>query len=365
MRNYLEVIVRLKAFSPRLVYTILSPLIILIMVIALISASGGTDDYLKFYEYDRNLPLNAEVSKLRETERFVVYKVYYDSVNAQRVPALFIVPKVGKPPYPCIIFLHGYGGRKEDALTLAEFVCKEGYAILAIDAVYHGERRVEGATLYSTDLERTKRGFIQTVIDLRRAVDFLETRNEIDPNKIGYAGGSMGGIIGAIFIGVEPRVKAAVLVVPGGNISLMVRKSQHPAIPPIREYLRKAGISYEELQKIMDPIDPLNFIWRFAPRPVQFHIGKYDEIVPTEAGKQLYERAGEPKEVYWYDAGHNVPLDLVLARALDFFDRHLKGKRIIIPREYILRLSKLLPLVAPILAALAIILVAYLRFRKG
>ena len=320
-----------------------------------------SNEYLKFYDYDRNQPLNPELSKLRETDFYIAYKVYYDSANSQRVPALLVIPKTGKPPYPCIIFLHGYGGRKEDVLALAEMACKEGYALFSIDAPYHGERSVEGVSLYSTDIERTKRGFIQTVIDLRRGLDFLETRADIDKDEIGYAGGSMGGIIGAIFIGVEPRIKAAVLVVPGGNMSLMIRESEHPAIPPIREYLKRIGMSYDELQKTLDPIDPLNFIWRFAPRPVQFHIGKYDRIVPAEAGRQLYEKAREPKEVYWYDTGHDVPLELVTARALDFFDKYLKGKSIVIPREFTLKLFKMLPFMLLVVAILIIVIYLYLK----
>jgi len=198
--------------------------------------------------------------------------------------------------------------------------------VIAIDAAYHGERKVPGKELYSPNINDTLRGTIQTVIDLRRAVDYLETRPEIDVNKIGYVGGSMGGILGAIFIGVEPRIKAAVLIVAGGNMSLMIRESQHYTMSAVREHLQKEGISYEELQRILDPIDPINFIKYFSPRPVAFHLGKYDTIVPAEAGRQLYEAAGEPKWVYWYDAGHNLPLDIVLTRTLDFLNQNLRGE---------------------------------------
>ncbi|MEM0024697.1 MAG: alpha/beta hydrolase [Thermofilaceae archaeon] len=71
---------------------------------------------------------------------------------------------------------------------------------------------------------------------------------------------------------------------------------------------------------------PLNFIWRFSPRLVQFHCGRYDTVVPAEAQRQLAERAGEPKEVYWYDSGHYVPLDKVVQRAMEFFIKHLKSE---------------------------------------
>lgn len=136
----------------------------------------------------------------------------------------------------------------------------------------------------------------------------------------------MGGILGAIFIGVEPRIKAAALLAAGGNMSLMIKKSLHPAIPAIRRYLEEQGISYGELQEALNPIDPIKFIGRFSPRPIVFHLGKYDRIVPAEAGEQLYEAAGEPKQVYWYDSGHDLPLELVVSRILDFMDRELKGE---------------------------------------
>ena len=73
-------------------------------------------------------------------------------------------------------------------------------------------------------------------------------------------------------------------------------------------------------------MDPVNFIAIFSPRPVVFHLGKYDRIVLAEAGEQLYRAAREPKSVYWYDSGHDLPLELVLSRILDFMDRELMGK---------------------------------------
>jgi cephalosporin-C deacetylase-like acetyl esterase len=329
------------------------------------SYEGHPEDYLALYSYDRGLPLNVDETILADTDTYRLYKLYFDSVNLERIPALFMIPKA-EGRCPCIVFLHGYGGSKEDSLSLIDVAAAEGYAFIAIDAEYHGERREEGRTLYSTDIEDTVRGFIQTVLDLRRAVDYLETRPEIDAGRIGYVGGSMGGIIGAIFIGVEPRIKAAALIVAGGNMSLMVRESEHPAIPPIRRYLEEQGITYDELQRMLDPIDPLNFIGRFSPRPVVFHLGSYDRIVPAEAGRQLYMRAGEPKEVYWYDAGHNLPMELVAVRILDFMDENLRDRTLMFyeRREFKYMLYSYSPYIAlAILASIVVVAVWYCRRR--
>ena len=282
------------------------------------------EEYLKLYEYDKSLPLNPEITKLAETGSYVAYKVYYSSVNNQRVPAVFTVPKTGSSPYPCIVFLHGYGGKKEDAIPIADVISGKGYSIFSIDAIYHGERKAPGKVLYSPEPEELKANVIQTIIDLRRAVDFLETRPEIDRDRIGYAGGSMGGILGSLFVSVEPRIKAAVIVVGGGNLPLMIKTSRHYATPAIRARLKELGISYEQLGEILAPIDPINFIHLVSPRPIQFHCGKYDDIVPAETQRQLAEKAGEPKEIYWYDAGHGLPREPMMRRILEFFDKHLK-----------------------------------------
>jgi len=348
-----------KAFLNLLLLAL--PLLLSLSVLKVLSDSGSnyTDDegLSGFYVYDKSLPLNAAEELFRETETCDIYKVYFDSANGERVPGLLSVPK-GPGKFPCIVFLHGYGGSKGDILPAAGQVAAEGYAIMAIDAEFHGERKEEGKALYSPNLEESRNGIIQTVIDLRRAVDYLETKLEIDSERIGYVGGSMGGILGAIFIGVEPRVKAAALLVAGGNMSLMIRESQHSAIPAIREYLSEHGISYGDLQELLNPVDPINFIANFSPRPVVFHLGKYDRVVPAEAGEQLYEAAGEPKQVYWYDSGHDIPLDLVLSRVLDFMDKELMGKTFAFheTKFWILRYVVPMSIVAISIVALAYII---------
>lgn len=308
-------------------------ILLLILLVSLFTSAAGSlaipdylaeDDFSEFYTYDKSIPLNPVEELVRDEGVCKIFKVYFNSVNGERVPALISIPS-GKGKHPCIVFLHGYGGSKEDIMSFASLIAAEGYAVISIDAEFHGERREEGKALYSPNLEESRNGIVQTVIDLRRAVDYLETREEIDTGKIGYVGGSMGGILGAIFIGVEPRVKAAALLVAGGNMSLMIMRSQHPAIPAIRRYLEEQNMTYKELQEKLDPVDPLNFIGKFSPRPVVFHLGKYDRIVPAESGDQLYKAAGEPKQVYWYDSGHDLPLELVASRILDFMDRELKG----------------------------------------
>lgn len=284
----------------------------------------GFKDYRDLYAYDKALPLKAEERLIEDNPDYMLFKIYYDSVNKIRVPALLSIPKGGVKPCPCILFLHGYGGRKEDAVALMKIAARHGYSVISIDAEYHGERKIPGVELYSPDLEMSREGIIQTVIDLRRAVDYLESNENIDAGRIAYIGGSMGGIFGGILVGVEDRLKTAVLITAGGNISLMVRLSTHHTMPAIRRFIAETGISYEDFQKAVDPVDPINFIDKFS-KPILFHLGLKDDVVPAEAGRQLAEKAKEPKKVYWYDAGHSLPSEIVAARTLNWLEYHLLG----------------------------------------
>jgi cephalosporin-C deacetylase-like acetyl esterase len=266
------------------------------------------------------------VKIVREEQKYFLLKIYLDSINGERVPCLLSIPKGDDKPFPCILFLHGYGGKKENMISLAEVAADARYAVVAIDVQYHGERRKPGVELYSSNMTRSRDGFIQTVIDARRTLDYLSTRDDIDSTKFALVGGSMGALIGAILGGVEPRLKACVLVVGGGNMTLMIQKSQHPSIPSIREYIKAQNISYHIIQEIMDPVDPINFIDKISPRPILMHNGRFDDIVPAESGLLLFEKAKEPKEIFWYDSGHNVPLDLVATRTLDWLELNLRER---------------------------------------
>ncbi len=100
-------------------------------------------DFSKWYGYDEDHPLNVVEITIKESSGHKVLKVYLDSANGERVPGLVSIPR-GYSKVPCIVFLHGYGGKKEAILAVAEFIAGEGYAIMSIDAEYHGERREGG-----------------------------------------------------------------------------------------------------------------------------------------------------------------------------------------------------------------------------
>ncbi len=254
------------------------------------------------YAYDPELPLEATADPVQNSDAFTVQRVTFRSTNAETVPALLCKPSNAREPLPCLLFLHGYGGSKEMTRLMALFFCPQGYALLGLDAEWHGERKQAGRELFSADLEATAYAIRQTVVDLRRAVDYLLTRPDIDPNRLGYLGTSMGAILGAIACGLDDRLKASVLIVGGGDFAALARYSEHPAARAIGEGLTKSP----ELAARVALFDPVNFVAHIAPRPLLMVNGTNDQIVPRRCAQALYDAAGEPKQIIWFEANHTL-----------------------------------------------------------
>jgi len=140
----------------------------------------------------------------------------------ERVPMLLLKPEGAKSRLPCVIVLHGTGGNKEGQRGFLVELAKRGIMGVAIDARYHGERSggKKGSEAYIeaiTRAWRTKPGekqehpfYYDTCWDLWRTGDYLVSRDDVDPERIGMIGFSMGGIQTWLAAAVDDRVKVAV-----------------------------------------------------------------------------------------------------------------------------------------------------------
>lgn len=281
------------------------------------------------FGYDKALPLMAEEQPGTGGQSYTVTNVKYWSANNQQVPAVFVKPTDVKEGgrLPCLILMHGLGQNKTALSILWGPFIRAGYAIFSIDAQYHGDRKpkapidVFGLSVYST-----RDMLIQTVIDLRRGIDYLDTRKDVDPARIGYAGFSMGGILGALVSAVEPRINAPILALAGGDWKLMFANSTLPnAVRARKEHPVEAAAGLEAL----DPVDPIRWVSRIAPRPVLFINGDHDTVVPVVSAKELQDTAAMPKEIFTYKGDH-VPsfaeFPRVVTKMIAWLDANVKGK---------------------------------------
>lgn len=292
-----------------------------------VALGGPTDAQIAdFYSYDDTVPLNASEQLVYSNWLVKQYALSFDGIDGERVTGFLTTPTLVWPwdDLPVIIYLHGHGGSAELDETLGELVNfimlfrDTKYAILSLDARYHGERERPDREIFSTNFLQDRNGIAQTIVDYRRAIDYLETRDNIDANQIHVLGISMGSIMGSILTSVEPRIRAASLIVGGGNWTELVSNSNLPPSEPMREALRG---HYELIPKFFDIVDPVNMAHLISPRYLQMHNGTLDDIVPT--GQELFDAALEPKEIFWYDADHVTILLYItdiMTRSLDMFD---------------------------------------------
>jgi cephalosporin-C deacetylase-like acetyl esterase len=288
---------------------------IFLLIIVGVLTSCGTKKSLpvsKYYQYDKEMQLQDTISFESETDTHKLYNVTYRSVNYKKVTGLLSVPKNMDKPTPVIILLHGAGDRKTvDYIAYGnQFFTKKGYAVFRIDISKHGDRIEDKYKLSFSGKTRywSREIITQTVFDLRRAVDFIETRNELDASKIGFLGISLGGITGTVFCGVEKRVKVPVIVLAGGQLNL--------------RYGKKAlGSDAKDYTSI---IEPKNFVKQIAPRPLLMINAENDEIIPPIMSKLLYQEAKKPKNIIWYPAKHHtIPIDKVYQEGFNWFDKYL------------------------------------------
>lgn len=275
-----------------------------------------------FFDYDASLPLDVEIAVIDDKPQLTSYRVAFNTTNGLRAPGLYYVPKKFEPPFPAIIVMHGADGSKQDFVMMYEFYAMRGFAVLALDAALHGERAAPTVNAFRADWLQLRDIYMQTVVDLRRGLDWLQSRPEIDPGRMGFWGASMGTIIGTTFCAVDTRIRAAALIIGGADFHILLRHSQLPSLAIMRNYATDA-----ELDLIADQlavVDPQYYIGAIAPRPVLLMNGEKDYIISKEAGARLQELAGEPKETYWYDGGHLPPFDRVLLLSAQFFKKNLK-----------------------------------------
>lgn len=161
-----------------------------------------------------------------KTDSVIIEKGTFYSEKNEKVPTLIYKPGTGQKNYPVVIFLHGTGGNKDsrEITDVLYQLTKMGLMGVAIDARYHGARipgGAHGSTEYTeavyqawknTDPTKQTHPFLyDTSYDLWRLVDYLVTRPDVQADRIGLSGISMGGMETWMAAAVDKRIKVVVL----------------------------------------------------------------------------------------------------------------------------------------------------------
>ena len=256
--------------------------------------------YEGLYSYDRT-PLDAKIESEDDTSPYwrrqrITFNAAY---NNERVIAFLFLPKSATPPYQTVVFFPGSNAQtfhtfEDSQLLFVDFLIKSGRALMFPEYKNTYERLSEPPDP-GTSAERDDT--IAQAKDLRRSMDYLWTRPEIDHDRLAYYGLSWGGEEAPIMTTVEDRFKVAVLLSGGCDND-----------------------------KVLPEVDPMNY----APHvklPVLMINGRYDFEIPLDSCQEPFFRAlGTPakdKRHILYESGHAAPLMPVFKETLDWLDHYL------------------------------------------
>jgi dienelactone hydrolase len=262
--------------------------------------------------------------------RYAVSKLRFPSlvVTPDRennvVHAEYFAPRVIGPKRPGVIVLHILGADFPLSRYLAARLADRGVAALFVKLPYYGERRPSehGAAskrFLSPDIERTVTSMRQAVLDVRRAACWLAARPDVDSNRLGVAGVSLGGIVSALAVAVDPALREGAFLLAGGDLSAILWEMPEGA--PYRKAWLESGRTRADLKVLTDPLDPLTYANGLQGKRLLLIAGKVDEVVPPSSTLLLWERAGRPP-IHWYDCGHYSAVGFLLPgvrRTVDFF----------------------------------------------
>src|SRR5438105_14552434 len=173
---------------------------------ACVAGSAQEADLARHFDYDRNAPLNLKRIAVQHRAKATVYDITYGSPKGGVVPAYLVVPK-GRGPFAAVIWGHwcwqnssmrNRGEFLDEALLLAQ----SGVVSLLPDALVARPGYVPSKDPLD---DRNAADFLQSVIDIRRGVDVLFARRDVDRRRLAYVGHSCGAAAGAVGGGIARR----------------------------------------------------------------------------------------------------------------------------------------------------------------
>ncbi len=248
------------------------------------------------FAYDVNAPLNLQKVVESTNDGVEVSGISFDSPDGGRVTGLLFDPVTRSSLRPGIVLMHGMPGTARDMAGYAELLAQYGAVVIAIDAPF---ARRSGQPVRFVTQDRSEQ--IQLMKDLQRAVDVLRARVNVDDARIAYLGISYGAAMGALFVGIERRLEAAVLVVGDGGLVSHFTGPEDLGFMASLSCATRANWFRE-----MTPIEPIRFIPHASPTALLLQNGRLDTLVPEADAQALHQAAPQPHTILWYEAGHGL-----------------------------------------------------------
>jgi dienelactone hydrolase len=250
-------------------------------------------------DYDESAPLNLNEVGVEERDGATIRDVTFDSPGA--VVSAYVVEPAASGATPAatdragIVFFHWLetgsptSNRTEflpDAATLAQ----EGVVSVLVQGEFPWLKNPTG-------LEADQAAVVTEALKVRRGIDLLLARADVDPARVAVVGHDYGAMYAILLAGVDPRPKAFVLMAA----------TPHHADWNIPFWLAPGGLDeagQAAYSAGMAPLDPLGAVATAAPAALLFQFARADVYIPESTALEFYAAASEPKRLELFDAEH-------------------------------------------------------------
>lgn len=269
-------------------------------IIVVQEPGGGTFEY--------------RMALLRETPKHRIYRLSYPSPvrtgleSNNTIPAEYYLPHgidPGDPQRPAVICLHILGGNFELVRLLCAVFADRGIPAIMFKLPYYGERADRSVyRLLRNDASVFAQALDQGTADVERTFHLLASRPEIDAERIGISGISLGAIVGATSAGRLPGIRRAGLLLGGGDLATIIHHARETR--GLSEFIRNQPPAVQaRIEQAIADLDPLRYETRLrelgqAGRLLMINAGD-DEVIPRACTDRLAEAAGVTDQVVWLD----------------------------------------------------------------
>jgi dienelactone hydrolase len=275
----------------------------LTIAVLLLNVSGSSaqdPELLHHFDYDPTTPLNIKRIGVAHRERADVYDITYDSLKGGVVPAYLVVPK-GRGPFAGVIWGHWYWDNssmrnRRQFLDEAIVLAQAGVVSLLTDGPVARPGHIQSKDPLD---EQRPADFFQQVMDMRRGVDVLLKRGNVDRKRIAFVGHSYNAGVGALLSGVDRRFKAFVLM--AGSMSDEVGNDSKE----YQEFRQKMGAErFDAFVTKYAWLDQGKYVSHAAPAVVFLQYATQESFLTPARARQYAAVVSEPKQFKLYEAPH-------------------------------------------------------------
>lgn len=257
-------------------------------------------DLTRHFDYDQKAPLNLKQIGVQRRATANVYDLTYDSPKGGVVSAYLVVPK-GRGPFAAVVWGHWYWENssmrnRREFLDEAIALAPAGVVSLLPDGPVARPGYVESKEPLN---DQQVVNLVQTVVDMRRAVDVLLVRRDVDLKRLAYVGHSYHAMVGAFLSGVDRRFKAYVLMASSLSDQVDLKTKE------LQDYRQKVGPEkFDAFIAKYSWTDQGNYVSHAAPAFVFVQFANQEPFLTPDRARQHAEVVSEPKQVKFYEAPH-------------------------------------------------------------